>query len=443
MKRYEWGIIGGGIAGIVLAEILTREGHRVVLIEKNDKLAAETTRDFHEWIHTGALYTLVPDRLLTLRFILGAIDDLLEFYSCFERMNLQPGSAGLKLSDRKDGWFDSNYIHFHYRVQGRKWSFPWLLGVARSMFLIDRIAEHDWLRRRAGELNPFTFKNLPIVMSNVRKLVHHKAKFYELQTPDFTTRSRNLLRDLVTTAIRNGLTVSLGNKILNMDVKGPQKQIVGESESFTVDNVAICAGGAVKNFVEARVKTSYAPIAVVEKVNANATSFVQLDYFSKNCINMLTKGNGIGLIGGISLSNIGQCEDYLDFLIRQHKLLNPDLTVRARYVGLKNEVTFAKQPRNYLYHIVPWTEGVWSIIPGKFTLGFSLAPEFYRQIYERNPRKFFTTYKDRGDYSDLVAETVWTDVTAASKTATESLPSEPTVIHVVGAESQQPATKVH
>lgn len=29
MKRYEWGIIGGGIAGIVLAEILTRGIHVV------------------------------------------------------------------------------------------------------------------------------------------------------------------------------------------------------------------------------------------------------------------------------------------------------------------------------------------------------------------------------------------------------------------------------
>ena len=39
------------------------------LIDKNDKLASETTREFHEWIHTGALYTLVPDRLITLKFL--------------------------------------------------------------------------------------------------------------------------------------------------------------------------------------------------------------------------------------------------------------------------------------------------------------------------------------------------------------------------------------
>ena len=52
---------------------------------------------------------------------------------------------------------------------------------------------------------------------------------------------------------------------------------------------------------------------------------------------------------------------------------------------------------------------MWSIIPGKFTLGFSLAPEFYRRVYLKNPRKFFKSYKDNGEYSNLVANTAWYD----------------------------------
>ena len=39
MRTFDWIIVGGGIAGISLCEILTREGHTVALIEKNDKLA--------------------------------------------------------------------------------------------------------------------------------------------------------------------------------------------------------------------------------------------------------------------------------------------------------------------------------------------------------------------------------------------------------------------
>ena len=46
MKDFEWGIIGGGIAGIAISEILSREGNSVTLIEKNELLASETTREF-------------------------------------------------------------------------------------------------------------------------------------------------------------------------------------------------------------------------------------------------------------------------------------------------------------------------------------------------------------------------------------------------------------
>ena len=67
---YDWIIVGGGISGISIAEILCREGKSVLLLEKNSKLASETSKEFHEWVHSGALYTLVPDNLLTLRYLL-------------------------------------------------------------------------------------------------------------------------------------------------------------------------------------------------------------------------------------------------------------------------------------------------------------------------------------------------------------------------------------
>ena len=87
-NEYDWIVVGGGINGISIAEILSRESKSVLLLEKNDFLASETSKIFHEWLHTGALYTLVPDRQRTLKYMIGAIDDLLEYYSGFSKMNL-------------------------------------------------------------------------------------------------------------------------------------------------------------------------------------------------------------------------------------------------------------------------------------------------------------------------------------------------------------------
>ena len=77
-------------------------------------------------------------------------------------------------------------------------------------------------------------------------------------------------------------------------------------------------------------------------------------------------------------------------MIDEHKKLNPEIKVLKKYVGEKNEVSLNNKNRNYLFHINSVTkyENVWSVIPGKFTLAFSLAPEFYRIIYKKIQKKF-------------------------------------------------------
>ncbi len=409
MKKYDWAIIGGGITGIVLSEILIREGHSVVLIEKNKTLASETTRDFHEWLHTGSLYTLIPDKLLTLKFILGAVDDLIEYYSCYERMNLIPTMAGMKIGNLQEGWFESNYIDFKFRIQNRKIALPWLIGVARSMFIIEKIHQHDWLRRRAGELEPFKQDRIRRILSIVAELVKSKQKFKTVTTPDFTIKSRVLMRDILTTAIEKGLELSLNNEVNHIESSSDIKTIECNKDNILAKKVAVCAGSGVEKFCRVRITNSYAPIAVVSGVPESAKSFVALDYYPKNCINLLTKENRMGLVGGISFKNESKCEEYLNTVVRKQQLLFPEMKEVDRYIGVKNEITFEDQPRSYLYHIVEVEKDIWSVIPGKFTLAFSLAPEFYRRVYLKNPRKYFQTYSDNKKYSDKVGNTVWFD----------------------------------
>ncbi|TAL72236.1 MAG: FAD-dependent oxidoreductase [Bacteroidetes bacterium] len=414
MKEFEWAVIGSGIAGIVSAEILTREGHSTVLIEKNEKLASETTRDFHEWMHTGSLYTLIPDNLITLKFILGAVDDILEYYSSYQGMNLIPTESGIKIETVQNGWFADNRIHFKYRIKDRKITFPWLIGVARSVYLIEKIKQHDWLRRRAGVLDPYKL-NYQEIFKLTNTLIKHKQDYFDLETPDFTTISRNLLRDLITTSIKYGLHVSLSNEFLKYKKNDDGYLIHCSKESFKAKNIVLGLGANISGFIEADVKTSFAPLAVVSNISKETNSFTELDYYPKNCINIITKGNNIGLIGGISFSDKNKCDSYMDEVIKKHKKYNPDLQVLNRYIGVKSEITVKNQPRNYLYHIIEIESNVWGIIPGKFTLGFSIAPEFYRRIYKKNPRKSFKTFSNDGKYGDLVSNTAWYDMSRNQK----------------------------
>lgn len=409
MKKYEWAVIGGGIAGISIAEILTRQGHSCVLVEKNESLASETTREFHEWLHTGALYTLIPGRLKTIKFILGAIDDLMEYYSSYTGMNLQATEAGLNIEKLYDGWFQENYIHFKFRIGGRKLTFPWVFGAARAILLIEKIKEHDWLRRRAGEIDPFKQGRIKMIPKVMLDLFKYADKFMDIQTSDITINSRYLLRDMVATSVFNGLELSLSNKIKKIEKRGVGNLLVGEESEIYAEKVVFCNGHSIRQFCDVETKTSYAPIAVVSGISPAAKSFVELDYFPQNCINLLTKERDIGMVGGISFSKKEKCDPYLDFVLREHKKLEPNMKEICRYNGIKTEIIFKNEPRGYLYHIVNLNDNIWAIVPGKFTLAFSMAPEFYRRVYKKNPKKYFQTKKAEKESKYNVSETVWKD----------------------------------
>ena len=96
-------------------------------------------------------------------------------------------------------------------------------------------------------------------------------------------------------------------------------------------------------------------------------------------------------------------------MIEEHKKLDPEIKILEKYVGVKNEISTKNENRNYLFNINPVKKynNVWSVIPVKFTLAFSLAPEFYRIIYKKNPRKFFRTFSDNGKFSHLIEDTFW------------------------------------
>jgi len=412
MKTFDWIIVGGGIAGISLGEILTREGHTVALVEKNDKLASETTKEFHEWFHTGSLYTLTKDKMETLKYVLGSLDDLLEFYSSFPKMNLKPTQNGLKIIKKTEGWFDSNFINFKYRVKNRKFILTWIYSIARSMVLIEGIRHHDWLRRRAGILESLKTGYFLNIFEKFIKIILTKKEFYKVQTTDFTTHSRVLLKDMLTTASKNGLEIFTNNELL--EIKNVETNVIAKCNngSFQAKNMAVCLGSGIEKFSDFKINKTYAPIAVVKNIKENAESFVELDYFKKKCINLITKNKFYGLIGGISLNQKKEVEKYFDFMVDRHKKQNPNMEVVGKYIGVKNEVSLNKESRNYLFHIksVSKYKNVWSIIPGKFTLAFSLAPEFYRIIYKKNPKKVFKTYTDEDKFSNLIADTIWEEL---------------------------------
>ena len=408
--RYDWIVVGGGISGISVAEILCREGKSVLLIEKNKLLASETSKQFHEWVHSGALYTLVPDNLLTLRYLLGATDDLLDFYGSYPNMNLVASQNGVSASG--SGWFNSDRIDFKYRV--RKLNPIWMGLVSRSISIIDLIGKHDWLRRKAGseygrnQLHPdYWIKHMWAQLST-------REKFHTVTSPDFTMNSRILLQDLINASIAKGLEIIVGEKVLKIDESSNRVKVTTTAGEYHSRNVVICSPDVIASEYNVPIKTGFAQMAIVGNVPEKEVSFVELDYHPKTCINLLKKNNGIGQAGGITVSTKSEIKPYLEYVIAEHKKRNPCIEVIDTYVGIKKELVSKGQDRNYLYHINQNSDRVWSIVLGKFTLAFSMAPEFYRRVFNKNPTRKTGNTTDENN-STILSDTSWQEILINTK----------------------------
>ena len=409
-KKYNWIVVGGGISGITVAEILCRGGESVLLIEKNEQLSSETSKVFHEWLHSGSLYTLAPDKLLTLRYLLGATDDLFEYYDGFSGMNLIPTDSGTIVDDL--GWFNNEHIEFRYKKH--LFNPIWSSLVSRSINIMDLLDQHDWLRRRAGSDYGDSKVKLNHWFDNIYEQVKNKSDFYCKTSPDITMNSRILISDILSSAIGKGLKVLTGSPVKEVIEKGNSVSVKVGDIIYKSENVVICSPDLISKQLNIPIKISYAPMAIIENVPENEKSFVELDYNIKKCINLLKKGNGIGQAGGITMKKKEDVDNYLSFIISEHKKRNPEIRVVDTYVGLKKELVQKGEDRNYLYHINQNSNHIWSIVLGKFSLAFSMAPEFYRRIHNKNPPKVINIPMEKTT-NKLVSETSWNEIIINSR----------------------------
>lgn len=405
-QKYDWIVVGGGIAGISVAEILCREGKSVLIIEKNSQIASETSKVFHEWLHTGALYSLVPDNLFTTRYLLGALDDLFTYYSCFNNMNLSQTEKGIFI--KEGGWFNQDHIEYRYKV--RKLNPIWMSLVSRSANVVNLIGDHDWLRRNAGGSEYGRAKvKLKYSFDLIYNQLISKSNFYSIDSPDFTMNSRVLMSSLLASAFNNNLEIVTSEAVETINEIDSVVNIETTQNKYQCDNLVICSPDVISKQYDIPISTGYAPMAVVENVPEHESSFVELDYYTKRCINLLKKDNGIGLAGGITLNNQKDIKAYLDYVIKEHKVRNPSIKVIDDYVGLKRELVQKKQERNYLYHINQHEAKIWSVVLGKFTLAFSMAPEFFRRVYHRNPAKMLNENFKNEDLN-IISKTSWQEI---------------------------------
>ena len=74
-------IVGGGIAGVAIAEFLSRHSRfSIKLLEQSEHLGNESSGKLEGWFHSGALYSAQDDAQTFINCVNG-VEDLINLYA--------------------------------------------------------------------------------------------------------------------------------------------------------------------------------------------------------------------------------------------------------------------------------------------------------------------------------------------------------------------------
>ncbi len=385
---FDFAVVGGGIAGLAIAELLQRSGASVVLLEKNETLCSEASAEQQGWFHTGALYSALPDHFFC-RTLAGNLDDLVDYYSDFPNMNLRIGTHISTKGPR--GWFSNHTLFYAYaslRGVGWRWKAPWALALARAKRRMSWYESLDSSRSLSQQIGTST--------QPLQSILHQSPLPTPLDDISFVLKSRDrsmdarlIGEDLLRSFLGSGGRVALGIHVQSITagtVRGIQRA-TGEPVEFAIGHTIVATGKDSTAF-DQHVRVLISPLLVTVPA-LTEVNFVRMSPEVGNTINHLHHDSG-----GVQYSVIGNAASYAanDWNVERREEAGRRMMERARgiwkhidahrtklYFGSKTEMELSTGPRNYLYRIMDH-DGYTVALPGKFSLCFSLAVNVCRHF---------------------------------------------------------------
>jgi glycine/D-amino acid oxidase-like deaminating enzyme len=417
---YDCVVIGGGIAGLALAEIYARSGRSVALIERNHCLCQEASGSHHGWFHFGSLYSIFPQSQF-LRTMVGGVEDLLAYYGGFPGMNIEvtkggklafPQSANAWLRDepieyivsaRNDPDFDMRAFE-GVRSYAKKAFFllTWEMAIKQFISRHQRFHKHDWSGSalasqwvpRAGVAD----YSRDVIGKPGHDLGLDRDTHFQIVGYDRPMRSVVIVADLARGLIGAGGEVRTGVEVERLERDGGLTRVHTSAGTFVGRKVIASAGKWLGHFMRRStdVKVVASPLLVAHPAVAS-THLVRMTPFVERSINHLhhlaADNIDFSLIGGgyfADPDDSAAVKHASERLVEMAHGVFPKLAqakVKETYLGYKTEIVADRGERNYQYFLREVDEGVHVAVPGKFSLAFSLAVNTFKRLEGAEPER--------------------------------------------------------
>jgi hypothetical protein len=404
-------IVGTGIAGLSLAEILSRNNYKVILLESQNRIGGEATLATQKWCHTGWLYSALPNQSA----MNGCYNALHLYKTIYE--DIFPGFINLELDGKSveylksdNGWFTDERIHYLFAMGTHELSLPMKIYWPLYFNLV--------IMRRLKKL--YTFDEMASVRQPLKKLLN----VWENDTKGYTkyrcirTTDAKIHTDRVTKALVSALsedTEIITNARFSLKHRGDTSTITIEGRPYTPDLLILASGKSLpthlrqinRSAIASMIKSIKSPIVILKKT-LDLPDFIRFTPNLLYTINHIKFDiNGFGQISTLGSyhsfpvdesPDISFCEDLIC-----SRLGKTRDDVLASYYGIKTEYV-GKADRRYNHSVMRVNQNSFFALAGKFSqfpllvydfveqMGLSLAVRNMDNRMQVDPDLFAATY---------------------------------------------------
>ncbi|HAC65308.1 MAG TPA: FAD-dependent oxidoreductase [Cyanothece sp. UBA12306] len=434
-------VIGGGVAGIAIAEFLARHSNlSIKVIEKSAQLGNLASGKLEGWFHTGALYSGQDDAQTFINCVNG-VEDLINLYTSYFKgrcnINLEEKQKDFftpKIQTHPQGWFNDQPVYIiHPQTDAPEIQLSHLksdavqINIQRNRVLgrleVAYGKQHNWKNGNHciapiyAQIENYEGLNCSLIDSSetVRNLCRQfdasygmKLTNYDIiQTLDSSMNTSNILRDLVVSSLAQGVTFETGVTIdkLLMDRYGPIriKSLLCHTEKGLPKRLKaklfiFAVGEGFTPFlsdlqVRARLKKSRSAMVVAYPALVD-TNFVRMSTKNRfhfnhfiqqreqgenKIIYSMLADSGYAIDGGNDELDIEPILDSAERYFGKNELYNRQL---FSYECVKTEfISEEEQKRRYSYWIESNPQSNYlCVLPGKFSFFPTVAFQAYQRI---------------------------------------------------------------
>jgi glycine/D-amino acid oxidase-like deaminating enzyme len=385
MKAGHAFVLGSGIAGLSVAEVLSRNGWKITLLDTASELGGDASRCTQNWFHTGWLYAALPNKAA----MLGCNKALRLFHGMYghvlspQTLNLEYGAASPEYPESAQGWFSAERVHYLYATGTAE------LSASQRLFWKDylRVVAFRRLRALGYDARPTEVldSRLVALLDYWEGNASGHSKYLVVRSTDAQINTRRVLNTLL--ALLGEQTRIVCGAHYTLTRRAGRSVIRLNGEDHTPDLVVMATGKGIAQQLTAlgcgplasRFKSVCSPIAVLNRA-------LDLPNFIRFTPNLPTTVNhikyeipGLGsrsTVGSYDYFPVGQAPDISPFAKRVCKKLDiPSSDVANVYYGTKTEFTGSAE-RRYNHAIERVNDNTYFVIPGKFSQFPLLAYEF-------------------------------------------------------------------